>query len=132
MGEPMPSARARALRKSPTMAEQHLWRELRQLKRQGFHFRRQVPFGRYIVDFACHNARLIIEVDGGQHGLSSNVRKDAARTFWLEQQGYRVLRLWNNDVLGNMDSVFSVIMGELGQAKSPPTPGPSPQGGGEY
>lgn len=72
----------------------------------GFKFRRQAPFGRYVVDFVCYEKHLIIEVDGGQHALSEN---DAARDQWLKKQGFRVLRFWNNDVLRNTDAVLEVI-----------------------
>jgi len=92
----------------------------------GTHFRRQVRLGSYIVDFACHQARLIIEVDGGQH--TESVSADLARTKFLEAQGYRVLRFWNNDVLRNIDGVLEAIQSAI---TSTPTPNPSPQGGGE-
>jgi ATP-dependent helicase HrpA/adenine-specific DNA-methyltransferase len=97
--------RARELRKEMTEAEKRLWLYLRTLKARGFHFRRQAPIGHFIVDFCCHSARLIVEVDGGQHGLEPEATKDAARTQWLESQGYRVVRYWNNEVLGNLDGV---------------------------
>ncbi|MSP43296.1 MAG: endonuclease domain-containing protein [Alphaproteobacteria bacterium] len=89
---------ARQLRQNQTRAEKALWRELRHLKSSGFHFRRQAPLGNYNADFACHAASLIIECDGGQHAHAAALEKDADRTIWLETQGYRVLRFWNNDV----------------------------------
>ncbi|RAU23655.1 endonuclease domain-containing protein [Paramagnetospirillum kuznetsovii] len=106
--------RARWLRANQTDAERALWKCLRELKTVGFHFRRQAPIGPYIADFASHAARLIIEVDGGQHGLEDGVIADTRRTVWLEGQGYRVLRFWNSDVLGNMDGVMRVVRETLG------------------
>jgi len=69
------------------------------------HFRRQVPIRHFIADFASHRAKLVVEVDGGQH----NEEADADRTLIIEAEGYRVIRFWNNDVLGNPDGVWSVI-----------------------
>jgi very-short-patch-repair endonuclease len=85
-----------------------------------------VRIGPYIVDFASHSAKLIVEVDGGQH--AERLEADAARTRFLETEGYRVLRFWNNDVLQNIDGVLEVIQRVLATT---PTPNPSPQGGGE-
>src|SRR5579863_10214642 len=87
---------ARRMRRVPTDAERKLWRHLRHLNLTGLHFRRQVRFGRYIADFASHKVHLVIEVDGGQHAENA---ADDARTRFIEGQGYRVLRFWNNDVL---------------------------------
>ena len=84
------------------------------MRRQRHHFRRQAPISPYIADFACHSARLVIEVDGGQHGLDDEAAADARRTLWLEGEGYRVLRFWNPDVLGNMDGVMQVVCEALG------------------
>jgi very-short-patch-repair endonuclease len=119
--------RARAMRAAPTDAERKLWWHLRHdLRTPDTHFRRQVRLGPYIVDFACHRARLIIEVDGGQH--AETVAADLKRTRFLESEGYRVLRFWNNDVLQNTDGVLEVIQRAIATT---PTPNPSPQGGGE-
>jgi very-short-patch-repair endonuclease len=87
----------------------------------GCKFRRQVPIGRYIADFVCHEARLIVEVDGGQHEEPSP--REAERSEFLEHEGYRILRFWNNEVLANLDGVHQTIAGWL--AGSPP-PQPSP------
>ena len=87
--------RARALRQNVTDAERSIWRILRSAQMDGHRFRRQVPFGQYIADFVCHNARLIIEIDGGQHERSSP--DEAKRTRFLEDQGYRILGFWNNE-----------------------------------
>ena len=80
-------AAARRLRANSTNAEALLWRELRKLETKGTHFRRQVPIGRYVVDFACMASRLIVEVDGSQHGEEPNASRDEARTRWLESEG---------------------------------------------
>jgi very-short-patch-repair endonuclease len=118
---------SRAMRKAPTDAEQKLWWHLRhRLVVTGTHFRRQVRLGRYIVDFASHGAKLVIEIDGSQH--IGQATADAARTKFLEKEGYRVLRFWNNDVLTNIDGVLETIQSALAAT---PTPDPSPQGGGE-
>lgn len=99
--------RARQLRKNPTKAETRLWSALRRRQVAGARFRRQVPLGPYIVDFLCPAHRLVIEVDGGQHDARQTY--DAARTRWLEAQGYSVLRFWNNDVLGTPEGVVGTI-----------------------
>ena len=90
----MADARARDLRQNATDAERILWAELRGFRRAGMHFRRQAPFGRYIVDFACHEARLIIEIDGGQHDPTAP--QEVERKRFLEDQGYRLLRFWKD------------------------------------
>jgi very-short-patch-repair endonuclease len=124
---PPSSVHARAMRAAPTEAERKLWWHLRhRLSVPNTHFRRQVRLGSYIVDFASHAARLVIEVDGGHHSERSEA--DAARTRFLEAEGYRVLRYWNNDVLANIDGVLEDIQRAM---TTTPTPNPSPQGGGE-
>jgi very-short-patch-repair endonuclease len=107
---------ARTLRANATDAERILWSSLRLLKHQGFHFRRQAPFGRFVVDFACHDAKLIVEVDGSQHGLEENVLRDDRRTDYLNSRGYRVLRFWNFEVRRNLNGVVGAI---VEAAKSP-------------
>ena len=111
--------RARILRREMTEAEKLLWRMLRLRQTEGYRFRRQVPIGRFIADFVCHAARLIIEIDGGQHELSSE--EEASRTRFLESEGYRVLRFWNNEVLGNPEGVRSVIAENLHRGHPHPT-----------
>jgi very-short-patch-repair endonuclease len=88
------------------------------------HFRRQVPIGRFIVDFASHSAKIVIEVDGGQH----SEQNDAARTTVIQGEGYRVIRFWNSDVLGNLNGVSTVINAAL--LDHHPTPPPPHQGEG--
>jgi very-short-patch-repair endonuclease len=96
-----------------TDAERKLWWHLKRLPLGTSHFRRQATIGPYFADFACHERRLVIEVDGGQHGEDTHVAADAARTAYLESRGYRVLRFWNNDVMANIDGVLSVIQSVL-------------------
>src|SRR5207245_8153996 len=111
---PLPGAhaRARSLRRNMTEAECRIWQMLRLRRIDGYKFRRQVPLGRYVADFACHEARLIVEIDGGQHDRSSPL--EAERTLFLQAEGYRVLRFWNNEVLQNLDGVRDVLARELG------------------
>jgi very-short-patch-repair endonuclease len=103
--------RARLLRQNGTEAEHALWRCLRDRALAGSKFRRQVPLGPFIADFVCFERKLIVEVDGGQHADGTPARRDAARTAWLEAQGYRVVRFWNNDVLSNPDGVLEALRG---------------------
>ena len=105
-----------------TLPEQALWRALRSLK---LHARRQVPIGRYVADFAIHEAGLVIEVDGGRHDLPEAQLHDAIRDEWLRSQGYRVLRFRNQQVLDNVDGVVEAILGTL-----PPRWGKGRDGGG--
>ena len=100
---------AKRLRETTTGAEDLLWRRLRRFPVSGTHFRRQVPIGPYVADFACMAARLIIEVDGSQHGRDDLRKRDEERTHWLEAEGYRVIRFWNNDLTANMDGVLEAI-----------------------
>jgi len=117
--------RARELRARMTDAEQTPWRHLRNRQLQGFKFRRRHEIGCYIVDFACTEAKLIVELDGGQH--LEQMAYDAHRTRQLKIMGYSLLRFWNNDVLMDTESVLEVILNTL----TSPTPHPSPLPGGE-
>jgi very-short-patch-repair endonuclease len=114
------------MRRDLTFAEKQLWHVLRRI--DGFHFRRQVPFGAYVVDFACHPARLIVEVDGGIHDFDVVAARDAERARWLEGRGYRVVRLRNADVIADPGAAVQRIL--AGVSAGTPTPDPSPQGGG--
>ena len=105
---------ARQLRREMTDAEQLMWFHLRNRSMLDAKFRRQCPVGPFVADFVCAEARLIIEIDGSQHG--SDV--DAARTRFLERRGYRVLRFWNHDVLVRTAQVLEVIVAELDVADS--------------
>ena len=103
-----------------------LWQRLRNRQLGGHKFRRQVTIGPFIVDFACIDARLIVEIDGGQHSEAG----DAPRTAFLRSKGYRIIRFWNNEVLENADGVLQSILMELeGQA---PSPNPLPLAGEGY
>ena len=124
----MVNQRARRLRRNPTDAERKLWSLLRRRQLAGHRFRKQVPLGPYIVDFACLAKKLVVEVDGGQH--STRVARDRTRSDWLEARGYRVLRFWNNDVLTNPDGVLQTIQLALSSG-TPPHPNPPPRGGRE-
>jgi very-short-patch-repair endonuclease len=115
--------RARRLRRATTVAEKRLWYHLRNLDLDGSHFRRQIAIGPYIADFGCMAARLLIEVDGSQHGEDRNKAHDGVRTAWLEKRGYRVLRFWNNDITGNIGSVMEAIYAAIyGSTSAPPVP----------
>jgi very-short-patch-repair endonuclease len=105
------------LRSTATDAEAALWWKLRSRSLSGYKFVRQEPIGPYTVDFICREARLIIEVDGGQHVDSLH---DAVRDKWLVSRNYRVMRFWNNDVLTNMSGVLEAIATAL--AETPPHP----------
>jgi very-short-patch-repair endonuclease len=102
--------RARRLRRDSTDAELKLWYRLRTRSTLGFKFVRQEPIGPYIVDFACRERRLIVEVDGGQHAGS---KSDLVRDQWLAEHRYRVLRFWNNDVMSNIEGVLETIVKAL-------------------
>jgi very-short-patch-repair endonuclease len=115
---------ARRMRRAPTYSERDLWRVLR---KTDLHFRRQVPFGPYILDFACHQVRLIVELDGGIHNLPSVAARDADREAWLTARGYRVMRFGSNE---HPEDIVRVILERI--SADTPTPGPSPQGGGEH
>ena len=120
--------RARDLRRGATDAEKRLWRALRDAFPQA-KFRRQVPHGPYFADFLSFSARLIVEADGGQHADATEY--DAVRTRYLEAQGYRVLRFWNDDVLSNTDGVLRIISEHLSPSPSHASRGPLPLPSGE-
>ena len=120
---------AKILRRNMTDAEQKLWRQLRASRFAGHKFKRQVPLGKFVVDFVAPSAKLIIELDGGQH--AEQAHEDAARTAFLEQRGYRVLRFWNDDVLLRSEEVFDSIYNVLMATNSPLSPGLSPVNGRE-
>ncbi len=113
---------AKRMRHEPTEAEAKLWSMLRGKRLGGLKFKRQEQLGDYIVDFVCFGEGLIVEADGGQHSESSD---DAVRDAWLSEQGLRVLRFWNNDILGNPDGVARMIL----DAAQTPLPNPSPARG---
>jgi very-short-patch-repair endonuclease len=102
---------ARDLRRHPTSAEELLWRHPRGSRFRGAKFRRQAPFDRFVVDFYCHAAKLVVEIDGVQHQWFSDY--DAGRTEVLERLGLRVIRFTNDEVRGDVDSVLARIRAEL-------------------
>ena len=121
------TSRARDLRKDSTKAERALWNQLRSRQLAGHKFRRQVPLGSYVVDFVCFEQRLVIEIDGGHHGEQAGY--DRKRSDELKSRGFRVLRFWNNEVLGQPDGVTQMILEAVGQAPTAPWEGhphPSP------
>ena len=117
---------ARSLRSTMTDAEKRIWFRLRAHRLNGTSFRRQFPIGTYIVDFVCLDARLIVEIDGGQHAESE---RDKVRDAWLRSEGFVVLRFWNNDVLANTAGVIEKINEAL-PASSPPSLTLPRKGGG--
>jgi len=110
---------ARRLRRQQTDAERLLWFRLRDRRLNGWKFRRQFPVDRYVVDFYCADAHLIVELDGGQHAVRTDA--DAARTKILEAMGYFVLRFWNTDVIRNVDGVLEEILTALAHSPFDPT-----------
>ena len=100
---------ARSLRSNATDAERKLWSLSRNKQLGGLRFRRQQPIGPYIVDFFCPAAKLVVELDGSQHGEEENLTYDEARTKWLNSRGYRVVRFVNADVLRNPEIVADAI-----------------------
>ena len=101
---------ARRLRRELTDPERLLWGQLRAHRQDGLAFRRQAPMGPYVVDFACHAARLVIELDGGGHSWANRSSRDATRDAWLADRGYRVLRFWNDEVVRNLHGVVETIL----------------------
>jgi very-short-patch-repair endonuclease len=113
-----------------TDAERFLWQRLRQRQLHDHKFRRQMPIGSYIADFVCLEARLIVELDGSQHQEQRDY--DQQRDDWLQQQGFQILRFWNNDVFNHLEDVLAVILEKLSSAIAlSPHPNPPPQGGRE-
>ena len=139
-----PTATAKLLRNEATLHEQLLWRQPKGRRLVGLKFTRQMPIAGYIVDFACREYALALELDGSQHGDA--VAYDAARTIAIERAGYRVLRFWNNDLTSNMTGVLELIADAALRGERAPTPNssrereggkvasipcPLPQAGGE-
>ena len=114
--------RARSLRKDSTDAERIIWSALRAHRLGGASFRRQAPIGPFIVDFVCHDAQLVVELDGGQHFEPEHSRRDARRDAFLSSKGFRVLRFNNYDVMSNRQGVLEIIAASVANAPSPPLP----------
>ena len=106
----VPIAVARNLRQSMPPQEVRLWLRLRRLRDAGLHFRRQVPIGGYVVDFACLRQHVVIEIDGGQHNETDHAARDMVRDKTIESAGYRVLRFWNSEVQADIESVVETII----------------------
>jgi very-short-patch-repair endonuclease len=129
--------RARELRNTMTGPEVILWSRLKTLRSEGFHIRRQAPFRGYVLDFVCFDRKLVIEVDGGQHGEDDRAARDAVRDAVLQREGFQVLRFWNRSVRENLEGVMYSIRDALGAP--PPFPprsrrrreSPSPEGEGK-
>ncbi|RWC44143.1 MAG: endonuclease domain-containing protein [Mesorhizobium sp.] len=107
---PRHRANARSMRKVMTSAELKLWNELRAHRLMGLGFRRQFPVAGYIVDFACPEKKLVVEVDGSQHAEADAITSDEARTLRLEQDGWTVLRFWNDDIIRDIDNACQHIV----------------------
>jgi very-short-patch-repair endonuclease len=102
--------KAKALRKDETQAEKFLWAKLRNNQLKGYKFRRQHPIGLYIVDFYCHQLKLVIEIDGDYHNIQEQIEKDKERTQNLETDGLQLIRFTNKDVMENLEKIISEIM----------------------
>ena len=118
----------RALRNRPTEAEHRLWQYLRGRQLAGCKFRRQHPYGDYILDFACLERKIALELDGGQH--ADDVAYDTGRSRFLENAGFKVLRFWNHDVFDNIEGVVEVILDSLVPPAAPSPPNPPLEGEG--
>ena len=111
---------AKHLRCNMTESENKLWRQLRAHRLNGEKFKRQQPIGPYVVDFVHFGARLIVEADGGQHNDSPH---DKRRDAWLREQGFKVMRFWNNEIISNLDGVLATVLAAA--TESPLSPSPS-------
>jgi very-short-patch-repair endonuclease len=105
--------RSRALRADQTSAEAKLWARLRNRGLNGHKFSRQVAIGPYFADLCCRERKLIVEIDGATHSTDAELAADARRTAFLEAQGYRVLRVYNAEVFGNIDGILETILARL-------------------
>ncbi|MEJ0012524.1 MAG: endonuclease domain-containing protein [Bauldia sp.] len=112
---PANRAFGKTMRQAMTPAEARLWQWLRKPGIAGLRFRRQVPLGPYIVDFLCPQKALIVEVDGGHHASPGPGTRDARRDVWLSDQGYKVVRVWNSDVMTNIEGVCAAIVAAVAE-----------------
>ena len=124
----MADEQARRLRKRMTPQEVKLWVHLRSWRERGYHFRRQSPRQGYVLDFVCLKRKLVVEVDGGQHGYHAHAVRDRERDAVLhEREGFRVLRVWNNEIDRNLRGVLDTILAVLSEQPAPaPSPPPHP------
>ena len=118
-------ATARKLRSNTTPHERILRRALKELPIEGTHFRRPAAIGPYVVDFSCPAKKLIVELDGGHHNEDATAVRDSQRQAWLEKEGFRVIRFWNHEVLGNPDGVWAIVREALPERHPHPDPPPS-------
>ncbi len=113
------ATRAQSLRKNPTTVEVRFWKLIEPLRSSGYHFRKQVPLGSFVVDFACHQARVVVEIDGDTHYTDAAMRKDRERDETLARHGYTVLRFTNGDVMNNPEGVYDALVLALGENTPP-------------
>jgi very-short-patch-repair endonuclease len=118
----------RKLRQRPTVIEVRFWRIIHPIRQTGWHFRKQAPIGRYVVDFVCHSAKLIIEIDGDSHYTDGGIASDAVRTAFLVGEGYRLLRFTNLDVMESDEGVYLAVAQALGASGSTPSRPPPSRG----
>jgi very-short-patch-repair endonuclease len=129
---PLLRSRAKSLRQTMTRAETLLWRYIKAHRIDGLSFRRQAPMGAYIVDFVCHDRRIVVELDGETHDFEERLKRDQRRDAWLATRGYVILRFTNHDVLSNLEGVVTVIS-EAAKARvrgAPPSLSLPRKGGG--
>ncbi len=122
------SSLPRILRQQPTPFEIRLWRIVHPIRQAGWHFRKQAPIGRYVVDFVCHHARLIVEIDGDSHYSEGGMARDAVRTAFLVGEGYRLLRFTNLEVMENEEAVYLAVIEAIGASGSTPSRPPPSRG----
>ena len=118
------SSLPKILRQQPTPFETRFWLLIAPLREAGGHFRKQAPIGRYVVDFVCHRAKLIIEIDGDSHFTDEGMARDEVRTAFLVGEGYRVLRFTNLEVVESDEGVFLEVEQALDESDAFPTPRP--------
>ena len=114
----------RKLRQQPTPAEIRFWRLIYPIRQEGWHFRKQAPIGRYVVDFACHAAKLVVEIDGDSHFMPEGVERDLVRTAFLVGEGFRVLRFTNSEVMEDDEGVYLLVAEALAKAGATPSQPP--------
>jgi len=122
------SSFAKSLRTQPTPFEVRFWRLIHPLRQAGWHFRKQAPIGRYVVDFVCHRARLIVEIDGDSHYSARGIASDVVRTGFLTGEGFRVLRFTNHEVMENEEAVYLAVSGTLEEIEVTPSRPPPSRG----
>ena len=122
------SSLPRTLRQQPTPSEVRFWRLIHPLRHGGWHFRKQPMIGRYVVDFVCHGAKLIVEIDGDSHYTDEGIGRDVVRSAFLTGEGYRLLRFTNVEVMENDDAVCMVVAQALDASEVTPSRPPPSRG----